>query len=118
MRLNRHARKMAHKRFLKKRHAETFGAYDPILDEDKHRADYFETLETYPDSKYIDHRNEGYTYWDQFYLSGRRRFAKQETNRRIRRKYRELISNEHPDNIPTLRGADYEKEFDYTWTIW
>lgn len=118
MRLNRYARKRAHKRILKKRHADKFGVFNSNIDRDKQQTDYFETLESNPNSKYIDHRNNGYTYWNQFYLSGRRGFAKRETNRRIRRKYRELIANEHPDNIPTPKGADYEKEFDYPWTVW
>lgn len=118
MRPNRYARKRKHKRVMKKIHAAKLDRYDPQLDEEKSRDDYFDTLVNYPRAKWIDHRNGGYTYWNRCYLSGRRKFAKQNTNRRIRSQFRDLIANEHPDNIPALRGADYEKWYDYMWTIY
>lgn len=118
MRPNRYDRKRKHKRVLKKRHAVKFDRFDPLLDEEKERNDYWDDLVNYPRAKWIDHRNGGYTYWNQFYISGPRGFAKRSTNRKIRSEFRDLLANEHPDNIPTLRGADYEKWFDYMWTIW
>ena len=118
MRLNRYARKCKHKHVQKKRHAVKFGRYDPRFDEDEARGDYIEDVVNFPRAKWLEHRNGGYAYWDEFYLSGSRRFAKQSTNRKIRSEFRDLLANEHHDNIPTLRGSDYEKWFDYLWTIY
>ena len=50
--------------------------------------------------------------------TGRRQYAKKYSDRRIRQKYRQLIHNLDPEDVTAPRGADYEKEYDYNWTIW
>lgn len=68
-----------------------------------------------------DAPNGGYKYWKEFYLSGRRRIAKDRTNRAIRAFYRMLLSTlseTTADDIPCLRCADYEKMSDYEWTVY
>ena len=65
----------------------------------------------------MDGRNGGYTYWETYYLSGPRKYAKQATNRKIRAKYRDMIKTTDLEEIQVLSGADYEKEFDYWWTV-
>lgn len=112
--MNRYERKRAHKRALKKRHAIHSGTYDPELDKEKERSWYEENI----DSKWADRRNNGYQYWDEFYLSGRKTFAKRSTNRRIRSMYREKIATENHAEINAHQGADYQKEFDYAWEVW
>lgn len=112
--LNRYARKRQHKRELKKKHAIAFRNYDVNADEDYCRRSH----EEYKGCKYEDVRNDGYNYWDQFYLSGPRKYAKECTNRKIRAMYRALIANEILSEIIAPQGSDYEKLFDYFWTIW
>ena len=63
-------------------------------------------------------RNHGWEYWKTCYYSGRRKVAKEGTNRRIRQKYRQMISNMDPEDVTAPSGSDYEKEYDYFWTIW
>ena len=113
--LNRYARKKQHKWELKKRH--TKDVYNrittPQYDEMKMRRSY----EEYLGYKWNDGRNGGYTYWDTCYLSGPRKVAKHATNRKIRAKYRDALANEDPEDIQALSGSDYEKEFDYWWTV-
>ena len=62
--------------------------------------------------------NGGYKYWKKLYLSGRRRYAKGQTNRRIRAMYRRKFAVCDPEEIEALKCAEYEKEYDYPWTIW
>ena len=63
-------------------------------------------------------RNGGWEYWKTYSLTGRRQYAKKYSDRRIRQKYRQLIHNLDPEDVTAPRGADYEKEYDYNWTIW
>lgn len=66
-------------------------------------------------------RNGGYEYWQAYYLTGPRRYAKFCTNRVIRAMYRDMLRSIDPDDpgdIPAFRGSEYEKIFDYDWTIW
>lgn len=71
-----------------------------------------------------DIRNHGYTYWDVYLnISGRRRLAKQMTNRVIRQHYRERFACINPDDdalddIRTMHHADYQKYFDYWWCVY
>jgi hypothetical protein len=51
-------------------------------------------------------------------LSGSRKYAKCCTNRRIRNMYRTRIKSMSPEDIVAPRNSDYEKEFDYLWTIY
>lgn len=110
--LNRYAKKRRHKWEMKKRH--TKGLYttykSPIQDEMEMRSD-----DTWHRR---DKRNGGYTYWKTWYISGTRAYARQSTNRRIRQKYRELIGRGEFEDICVLSGGEYEKEFDYWWTVY
>lgn len=115
MRGRRYFEKMEHKRRLKKIHAMKYANMEnPKLLEQEIR-------ESADDSRYSHirgERNGGYHYWDQFYLSGSRGFAKKYSDKRIRQRFRERIRNTDPEDVIALRGSDYEKEFDYAWTIW
>ena len=114
--INRHARKRKHKRKMKQRYGygSLFSGYrsNIRLMEDEYRREYGDDA---------DHRNGGYKYWQAYYLSGMRRFAKEATNGVIRAMYRAMLRSADPealDDIQALRGSDYEKTFDYDWTIW
>lgn len=63
-------------------------------------------------------RNGGYEYWKKTYLTGSRQVAKKYSDKRIRQKYRRLIHHMDPEDVTLPQGADYEKEFDYIWTVW
>lgn len=64
-------------------------------------------------------RNGGYEYWQSFYLTGPRKYAKEATNGIIRARYRDILRRLDPeeDDIQALRGSDYEKMFDFWWTL-
>ena len=78
-----------------------------------------EYREKYGDMK--NARNGGYEYWQSYYLTGSRRYAKESTNSVIRAMYRALLNTKDPDSLEEVQaftGSDYEKAFDYDWTIW
>lgn len=115
---NRYARKRQHKRELKKKHAIRFSKFDAGLDERDARREYEEDLASGRVFKWQDPRNGGYNYWVDFSLTGPRSYAKYCTNRKIRAKFRNMLANLDPENIVALTGSQYEKEFDYWWTIY
>lgn len=113
--MNRHERKRKHKRILKKKFGYSclYSGYrtNTKLMEDEYRAD----------DRYNNERNGGYHYWINYALSGPRQYAKDATNGVIRAKYRDLLktmSEEDMDDIYALNHSDYEKYYDYDWTIW
>ena len=112
---NRFYRKQLHKLRLKKHHANQFyfGRYTINAIEDRQIESNLECLDGTLSRKWYEPRNNGYTYWDTMSRSGSKKFAKQQTNRRIRAKYKVLC-----DESVALRNADYQKEFDYAWTVW
>ena len=114
-RMNRYAQKRKHKREMKKKFGR--GLYtghrtNLRLHENECREEY---------SGCPNARNGGYTYWKSYYLTGPRRYAKFCTNRMIRAMYRDMLrrmSEDDMDDICAFTGSDYEKAFDYDWTIW
>ena len=113
--INRHAVKSKHKREMKKRYGH--GLYTTYRTNTKlHEAECRDKYGDRPNA-----RNGGYEYWKVYYLSGPRKFAKNSTNRVIRCAYRDMLrtlNNEALDDVQALTGADYEKMYDYDWTIW
>ena len=122
MALNRYAKLRRHKRYLKQRHANAYRYWNVYDDEQSAHREHEEELESGRHWKWHDPRNFGYTYWNNCYLSGCRKYAKSCTNRRIRAKYRQLASknvkDEYLGDVVAPQGSDYEKEYDYLWTIW
>ena len=113
--LNRHAQRRKHKRIMKQKYGR--GLYTTYRTDLKRHEQ--ECREQYGDCK--NAKNGGYEYWRTYYLTGPRRYAKECTNSVIRAMYRNLLNNiceEDLDDIQALRGADYEKMYDYVWTIW
>lgn len=116
-RLNRHAAKRRHKRILKQKYGH--GLYTGYrtnlkLHEDECRAE----CGKWPKDRT---RNGGYEYWQAYYLTGPRQHAKTCTNRVIRAMFRDMLRNmseDDMDDIPVFRGSDYEKAYDYMWTVW
>ena len=116
-RINRYANKRKHKRRLKQRHAMVCDGCRTNLDLVRQRYqnddDFWWWCTHHP-------RNGGYEYWRQFARSGMRRFAKEATNGVIRSRYRDMLRNAgfDDDDVQALRGSDYEKMFDFWWTLW
>lgn len=118
MRLNRYAAKRRHKRKLKKNYAERFGRYAwPGLLEAEMRREAAEKADTYWYRKHPP-RNGGFEYWGSYSVSGRRKFAKNQTNRVLRQAFRNETANREAEDIRAMRGADYRKNYDYNWTVW
>ena len=119
-RANRYANKRKHKRRLKQRHAMLCDGCRTNLDLVRQRYQNFDDTYWW----LIHHpRNNGYEYWKQFGRSGTRRFAKNATNGVIRARYRDLLNNidmddeDVLDDIQAMTGSDYEKMFDFWWTL-
>ncbi len=120
-RVNRYANKRKHKRMLKQRHAMVCDGCRTNLDLVRQRYqdddDFWWWYNHHP-------RNGGYEYWQQFSRSGARRFAKEATNGVIRSRYRDMLRDIDPydddalEDIQALTGSDYEKMFDFWWTLW
>ena len=116
--LNRHARKRKHKQTMRERYAKKYcllsGQYD------------WNTLEiTFKDHiPYKFEHHHPLDYWREYYVSGARRYAKDETNNKIRSDWRADASRAlslydiDDDETYGLRNSDYRKFFDYIWTIW
>lgn len=109
--LNRHAMKMRHKHEMQKRYMRKYGGYQnlKIFEEEIRRQNH---------GWYKSQRNGGWDYWSEWYLTGSRQYAKKYSDKRIRQKYRQMIKKLSPEDVTAPRGADYEKEYDYAWTIW
>lgn len=116
--LNRHAQKRRHKLEMQKRYMRKNSRLRnlKLLEDEKRR--YVEENEEEWWLRKHPPRNGGWEYWSDWSISGRRQFAKKFSDKRIRQKYRQMIRNIDPEDVTALRGADYEKEFDYAWTIW
>lgn len=120
--LNRHARKRRHKRKMEKHYAEKYyyggtstgdvrKLRDKLMREAEEESDSIWSRKHPP-------RNRGWEYWKIYYLTGRRQYAKKYSDKHIRQKYRAMINHMDPEDVTAPRGADYEKEYDYTYTIW
>ena len=121
-RLNRYALKRRHKRKLEKHYADVYryGSASPG-DVRKLREELMREAEDDAYAWYYKRhpkRNHGWEYWKVYYLTGRRQFAKKYSDKRIRQRYRQKIRKMDPEDVTAPRGSDYEKEFDYNWTIW
>ena len=97
---NRYTNKHKHKNTLKRKHWRWWGYYETKKYEQENFSDY--------DRKY----------WKEFYLSGPRQYAKSETNAKIRSFFRNKLNGYDFEDLDALRGADYQKEYDYNWTLW
>lgn len=114
-RLNRYAEKRRHKMKLKKKYGH--GLYEGYRTNLRRHED--ECRECWGDTR--NARNGGYQYWQAYYLTGPRQYAKTCTNRAIRARFRDLLramDEEFLEDVIAPHGADYEKEFDYDWCIW
>lgn len=113
--LNRHARMRKHKRNLKKKYSH--GLYEGYRTNLKLHEDW--CRENCGDR--CNARNGGYEYWQNYYLTGPRQYAKDCTNRVIRAFYRDLfnkLDGDRLEDVQALTGSDYEKMYDYDYTIW
>lgn len=61
-------------------------------------------------------------YWSHYYLTERRQYAKKATSRAIRNYWRNELANfngEDWDDFDSgMNNADYQKHFDYAWTVY
>ena len=117
---NRHAAVRRHKLKQKRRYGIRYNRYadNPNAFEEERRTEAENERGWY---RRYHPRNGGYEYWKEFYLTGPRQYAKSCTNGVIRARYRDLLrslSEEDLEDIQALRGSDYEKMFDFWWTLW
>ena len=122
MKMNRYAKKRKHKRELEKKYARNYaygrrGMYDVRYLRGKLMREAEEKEDSWWRRKHPA-RNHGWEYWRTYYYSGMRGYAKKYSDKRIRQKYRQMISKYDPEDVTAPQGADYEKEYDYAWTIW
>lgn len=117
MKSNRYSRKRRHKQKLEQQYANKFGYYHVKSCRDKLIREAEEGADSWWRRKHPP-RNKGWEYWRVFYLSGKRKFAKRYTDKHIRQKYRQMMCHYDPEDVTAPKGADYEKEFDYAWTVW
>ena len=57
-------------------------------------------------------------YWDTFYISGRRGYARYCSRRKIRADFRQQVAHGDYENMYAPHGGQYKKFFDYAWTVW
>lgn len=114
MEKNRYERKIQHKHEVKQKHAIKYYKFD--INEDKQYCEFWNNEMKH--SKYHEDRNNGYDYWKIYYISGRKTYAKQNTNKRIRSMYRNMLKNKDFEDIEAYTGSDYEKTYDYCYEIY
>lgn len=122
MKMNRYARKRKHKREMEKKFAQKYaygrsGMYNvrilrDRLEREAQSEEYAWWRKKHPP------RNNGWEYWRTYYMTGMRQYAKKYSDKKIRQKYRRMIRRLDPEDVTAPKGADYEKEYDYNWTIW
>lgn len=115
----RYSQKLKHKREMEKKYATRYMFGRPC--NVRRLRDKLEREAEESDSWWLKKhppRNNGWEYWKQWDLSGMRGYAKKYSDKRIRQRYREMIKKMDHEEITAPRGADYEKEYDYLWTIW
>ncbi len=103
--LNRYANKMIHKRKQK----------------DNCRRKWFGGLSCSSWEDYKAHaweHNNSLEYWKTYYLSGPRKFARDQTNSALRRKFRDEFASDDYENMYAPQCAEYQKFFDYAYSIW
>ena len=113
----RYQRKRYHKRKMRERYRDIFGGRGRslrVFEDEQRRAAEEDSLW----NRKHPPRNGGVEYWHIYYLSGPRQYAKKATNSVIRRKFRDMIRNADYDEVEAPRGSDYEKYYDYLWTVW
>ena len=114
--LNRHARKRKHKQAMKERYAKKFFLMRSQCDWNTLKI-AFEDYIPYKSRHPLD-------YWKEYHISGARRYAKDETNNKVRSDWRADASRAlslydiDDDETYVLRNSDYRKTFDYFWTVW
>lgn len=118
--LNRYAKKRKHKRLLQQRYMREYGArsYGSLQEFRDEMIDKYESEKDTWWMKRHPARNYGYVYWKPVYLSGRRKYAKKYSDKRIRQKYRIMIRSLDPEDVDAPRRGHYVREFDYDWTVW
>ena len=94
-------RKMLHKRKLKKK--ATLNLYSVY-------GGSYEDMKVH--SKWWDGK-----YWKRYYVSGVRQFARFCSERKIRTKYRDAINVDDFEELYAPQHSDYQKEFDFWWTV-
>lgn len=112
-RVKGYAKKRLHKRKLKKRFLGSMWGYPQY----KSYEDYLANHKPYYFGWGYDFE-PNQKYWQKVYVTGSRKLAKDQTNRKIRRKFRDEIQKGEYDSLPACHGAEYQKYFDYMWTIW
>jgi len=119
-RMNRYAQKRRHKRELEKKYARGYG-YGTHREYDvkalRRRLELEAQEDCYWNRKHPP-RNNGWEYWKLYDMTGMRQYAKKFSDKRIRQKYRIMIRKMDPEDAFVPQGADYEKEYDYEYTIW
>ena len=59
-------------------------------------------------------------YWRHAYISGPRKYAKKETNSKVRAYWKNELARceDWEDFDSNMQNTDYQKHFDYAWTIY
>lgn len=78
---------------------------------------YFDYLTNYKSPRNPE-KKPNTKYWQKINVSNARGFAKRQTNRKVRTMFRALIHQMKYDEVPFCGCADYQKYFDYQWTVW
>lgn len=109
-RVKGYAKKRLHKRKLKKQFLEHLWGYPQYKSYKDYLANHKPLWD--PDSA------PNTRYWQKVYVSGCRKLAKDQTNRKIRRRYKTDIQKGEYEMLPAIKGAGYRKYYDYWWTVW
>lgn len=78
------------------------------------------SLRTYSYGARKDYMPACEQYWRHAYISGPRKYAKEETNSKVRAYWRNELAHceDWEDFDSNMQNTDYQKHFDYAWTIY
>ena len=113
-RMRKHKRRMK-ERFLKNPYSTNIGCSykDYLAHLDEYSKEYHYGANMTPNA---------YQYWSHYYITGPRQYAKKSTSRAVRNYWRNEINcfdgDDWDDFEAGMNNNDYQKLFDYAWTVY
>ena len=119
--VSRYYKMREHKRRMKDRFLKNPYMYSAVgMEFEQYLASLDPFLRTYSYGARKDYMPACEQYWRHAYISGPRKYAKEATNSKIRAYWRDEFA--HCDNWEdfdtNMQNANYQKYFDYNWTVY
>ena len=119
--VSRYYKMREHKRRMKDRFLKNPYMYSAVgMEFEQYLASLDPFLRNYSYGARKDYMPACEQYWRHAYISGPRKYAKEETNSKVRAYWRNELAHceDWEDLDSNMQNTDYQKHFDYAWTIY